>query len=247
MTTLEHSLAGYHGPTLLLVQAYDKETKTNHTFGAFASQPWTKQDGPVYYGDGDSYIFQLEPKFEVLRATTGQSNSNKHQQQHYPMPHYQYFYLNKNNQFAPSTIPGWPTDNHPKHKSGIGLGGSKRRPRFFIASSLDHCHLGSSDATFEAADEDSSSNSVLKNQSWDLQSLEVWGLGGDAALKSLERHRSKEDAHLQKARQVDKSAFLTDLRAGLIESKMFGFHEDIRGRDGGCLLDCHDERDEWAT
>jgi TLD len=220
---------------LLLVQAYDKETQTNHTFGALASQPWIKQSDPVFYGDGDSYLFQLEPKFQVFRAMTGQSNSKQqHQHQHFPLPNYQYFYLDKNKQFAPSTILASPLHNkHKKQRSGIGLGGSKHRPRFFIASSLDHCHLGSSDATFETVDDDPSNNNVPRNQSWDLQSLEIWGLGGDGALTSLERHRSKQDAQLQKARQVDKSAFLTDLRSGLIESKMFGFHEEIRGRDGG--------------
>jgi TLD len=206
-----------------------------------------KQDDPVFYGDGDSYLFHLEPKFQVLRAATDQPNSKQQhrQQQYYPLPNYQYYYLDKNGPLASSTILTGSTDNHAKHETGIGLGGSKRHPRFFIASSLDHCHLGRRDATFEAADGNPSDNSAQSNQSWDLQSLEVWGLGGETALKALERHRNMEDTQIQKARQIDKAAFLTDLRSGLIESKMFGFHDAIRGRNGGCLLDYDDERDEW--
>ncbi|CAB9522721.1 TLD domain-containing protein KIAA1609 [Seminavis robusta] len=241
LSTLEHSLTGYHGATMILVEAFDKESsKTNQTFGAFASQPWIKQDAPEFYGDGDSFLFQLEPKFHVMRA--GAADMSRQRQQW--SPHYQYFYLDKNNlQNQPPTTISTNKDDSKKHESGIGLGGTRRRPRFFISSSLDHCHLGSSDATFAASvDQSATSGILLQNPFWELHSLEVWGLGGTAAMLSLQRHRSVQDAHLQKARQVDKAAFLNDFRSGLIESKMFGFREEMRNRDGGCMLDSEDGR-----
>ena len=237
LSTLEHSLVGYHGPTLILVEAFDKDTGKNITFGAFASQPWRKQSGaPDFYGDSDSFLFEIKPTFHVWRAK--KSSPGKH-----VAANYQYF--NFDNRPRTSTTSAARSESDRKYAQGIGMGGSKRRPRFFIAATLDHCYFGSNDATFESEHDLNETMTISSLDPFlDLHSLEIWGIGGDAALRALSRHHSNEDAHVQKARQVDKSAFLNDFRSGLIESKMFDFHQEMRNRDGGCLLDCHDDEED---
>lgn len=218
LATLEHSLTGYRGPTILLVEANDRESKTNKTFGAFASQPWTKQSSPGFYGDENSFLFELQPTFRVLRANdSGACN-------------FQYFYYDKR-----PTPPTAAKRNGHKHENGLGLGGLPKRPRFFISASLDTCRLGSRDGTFESDHDNKASDSL-----WNLHSLSVWGVGGESALRALTHRRSMQEANLQKVRQVDKAAFLNDFRSGLIESKMFGHREEMRNRDGGCSLDCNE-------
>ena len=124
------------------------------------------------------------------------------------------------------------------------MGGTKRRPRVFISATLDQCFFGSNDATFEGDNTVDEKISSSLEPLWDLHALEIWGLGGDAALRALSRHHSSEDERLQQARQVDKSAFLNDFRSGLLESKMFDFHQEMRNRDGGCLLECHNDDED---
>ena len=248
-------MVGYSGPTLLIFEAFDRISGKDRIVGAFASQPWKKQpnNATTFYGDADSFLFQIKPSFQVWRVKhTGTSNSPGRRP---AVPNYQYF--NFDNRPGGSTrrtvVSGKPNDSaERKPAEGLGLGGTKGRPRFFISASLDKCYLGSNDATFEGDDHNNSAgnneamppSSLLLEPLWDLQALEIWGVGGTAALQALNRHQSREDARVQQARQIDKSAFLNDFRSGLIESKMFDFHQEMRDRDGGCLLDCHDEGDD---
>jgi hypothetical protein len=71
----------------------------------------------------------------------------------------------------------------------------------------------------------------------------VWGVGGDdvvaEALESRSRQRELTAANIQKARKVDKAAFLDDFRSGLIESKAFQHRDQMRGRADADLDDKH--------
>jgi hypothetical protein len=214
---------------LIILEAYDSNTKSDITFGAYASQPWKKQSTPEFYGDEECYLFELKPDFKVFRV--------KSEDEH---PHvarnFQYFY------FKPVTKT--PSSQSTKFVEGLGLGGSPKHPRFFVASTLDKAHFNSNDATFESSAASNDPASFVSNPYLELHSIEVWGVGGHTALDARRQHRSVQEAYLGKARHVNKAAFLNDFRSGLIESKMFGFYEDIRNRDGGCLLDCQDEGDD---
>lgn len=218
---------------MILVEAFDKKSKTNVTFGSFASRPWKRQGGPSpdFFGDNHSFLFQLKPRFRIWRA------------RHVPRGNFQYFHFDNRLVTGTTTLYSTTTATDTKYAQGIGMGGSKRRPRFYVAATLDKCHLGSEDATYESnvsSNVQNTTGNVPCNDDddyWDLLSLEIWGIGGHDALQALNRHHTKETDRVQKARQVDKSAFLNDFRSGLIESKMFAFHEEMRNRDGGCLLD----------
>lgn len=71
---------------------------------------------------------------------------------------------------------------------------------------------------------------------FEIDHLEVWGVGGtevvQEALGARRRQRDIKHAAIQKARKVDKAAFLDDFRSGVIESKAFAHRQQIQGREG---------------
>jgi len=75
---------------------------------------------------------------------------------------------------------------------------------------------------------------VNKKKQFDIESLEVWGVGGESivveALKDRNMARSVKDATIRKAKKVDKAAFLDDFRTGIIDSKQFDYLKQIQGR-----------------
>merc|ERR1719223_612128 len=76
---------------------------------------------------------------------------------------------------------------------------------------------------------------------FDIESLEVWGVGGDVVVSNAlgNRHKQREivAANIRKARKVDKAQFLDDFKSGLIESKAFQHRGQIQGREGVCSLE----------
>lgn len=114
---------------------------------------------------------------------------------------------------------------------GIGFGGTTEQPRLFLAESFDNCVAAASDMTFE-------SGRLLdhKGTTFEIDNLEVWGVGGtevvQEALGARSRQRDIKNAAIQKARKVDKAQFLDDFRSGLIESKAFQHQAQVQGREG---------------
>eukprot|EP00752_Nemacystus_decipiens_P005703 g5161.t1 len=93
---------------------------------------------------------------------------------------------------------------------GFGMGGSTEAFRFFIPEALDDTCVGRSAClTFEHGElcPDLSRN-------FEVDILEVWGVGGEEALgealEAREKQREYTAAQIHKARQVDKSKFATN-------------------------------------
>lgn len=183
----------------------------NSIFGAFTASPW--KESKDYYGNHDCFLYQLAPKMAVYRPTGNASN---------------FMYCNS---YARSR--GYDQQAH-----GIGFGGTVDQPRLFLAESFDACRAAPQDLTFESGRllED-----AAKGSTFEIDSLEVWGVGGTAvvqeALGARSRQRDIKNAAIQKARKVDKAQFLDDFRSGLIESKAFQHREQIRGRDACTAID----------
>ena len=110
---------------------------------------------------------------------------------------------------------------------GIGFGGNAEKPRLYIAESFDGCMASGSDLTFEAGAllPPSTTAGVPASKFFEIEALEVWGVGGDEVVAEAlgARHKQREvvAANIIKARKVDKAAFLDDFKSGLIESKAF--------------------------
>jgi hypothetical protein len=180
-------------------------------FGAFTASSW--KEAKDFYGNHDCFLFQVLPTTAVYRPSGNGSN---------------FMYCNS---FARSR--GYDQQAH-----GIGFGGSVDQPRLFLAESFDNCRASKHDLTFEKGnllDYDGSD--------FEIDSLEVWGVGGTEvvleALGARSAARNVRDANIQKARKVDKAAFLDDFKSGLIESKAFAHQDQIRGRDDACIDSDH--------
>ena len=108
------------------------------------------------------------------------------------------------------------------------------QPRLFISESFDLNLALSADLTFEPGPLLPRTAESSLQKTFEIDNLEVWGVGGDdvvaEALESRVKARAVKDANIAKARKVDKAAFLDDFRSGIIESKAFKHREQIRGR-----------------
>jgi len=212
---LQNALLGYSGPTLMII----KEAENGCIFGAKTSTAW--KESKDFYGNSDCFLFTIKPTMKVMRPRGNGTN---------------YMYCN-----SISRSRGYDGLAH-----GIGFGGNSEKPRLFISETFDGCMAGASDLTFEAgqmlhSQRDDGSNPT---KYFDLEALEVWGVGGDAVVSEAlgNRHKQREivASNIRKARKVDKAQFLDDFKSGLIESKAFRHRDEIRGRG-----DCHiDDRDE---
>lgn len=214
---LQNSLLGYGGPTLIII----KEAESQGTFGAYTSTAW--KESKDFYGNSDCFLYAIQPVVKVMRPKGG-SGSN-------------YMYCNPE-----SRSRGYDGLEH-----GIGFGGSTDKLRLFISESFEGCMAGASDLTFEPGSllPPREVGNPSPSKYFDLESLEVWGVGGDAITNSAldARHKKREvvASNIRKARKVDKAAFLDDFRSGLIESKAFKHRGEMRGR-GDCHIDDEDSK-----
>ncbi|CAM9219937.1 unnamed protein product [Choristocarpus tenellus] len=90
---------------------------------------------------------------------------------------------------------------------GLGMGGTLDNFRFFLPEALDGSCVGRSAClTFESGELCPESS-----RRFEVDSLEVWGVGGaealEEALKALAKQREVAAHNIQKARQVDRSKF----------------------------------------
>jgi hypothetical protein len=200
---LQNALLGYGGPTLLIIQSGPA------IFGAFTASPW--KESKDFYGNHDCFLYRLLPDTIAVYRPTGSNNN--------------FMYCNS---FARSR--GYDQQAH-----GIGFGGRTDGPRLFLAESFDDCQARSDDLTFDKGPL-LSLTSTGGDTTFEIDNLEVWGVGGtDVVKESLQaRSRSRDirQAAIQKARKVDKAAFLDDFKNGIIESKAFAHRDQIQGREG---------------
>jgi len=214
---LMNALLGYGGPTLLIIQS------GRSTFGAFTGSPW--KESKDFYGNTDCFLYKLLPETTCVYRPTGASTPASNR----------FMYCNS---FARSR-------GFDKQAHGIGFGGSTDKPRLFLAESFDDCFAGSEDLTFEKGPllETKSNDGAFRSAAdsyFEIDNLEVWGVGGSEvvaeSLKARSRTRDIRQANINKARKVDKAAFLDDLRSGVIDNKAFAHRAQIQGRDGTCEL-----------
>lgn len=208
---LQNALAGYSGPTLLIVREADQ----GGVFGAFSSTAW--KESKNFYGNSDCFLFSISPSLKLMRPRGAGTN---------------YQYCNPE-----SRSRGYDGQAH-----GIGFGGDCNQPRLFISETFDENRASASDLTFEAGRLLPPREGLSKL--FDLESLEVWGVGGDEvvaeALVGRKKQREIVASNIQKARKVDKAQFLDDFKSGLIESKAFKHRAEMRGR-GDCHVDENDD------
>ncbi|KAL7527913.1 hypothetical protein ACHAXR_002186, partial [Thalassiosira sp. AJA248-18] len=216
----EHSIMGYEGPTLLVIQGHSKQSNNETvTLGAYTASKWEKKKRD-FFGTSDCFLFQLQPTMRVLRPLPKMGTRGGH---------YMYFHSNTN-----------VNTSNPSRKDdlalGLGFGGTIRRPRLFIDSHLEECHVSHQDTSFEEgylglppSDDPFSSQSF--SSALHIDSLEIYAVGDEDTIrrgfKAQYQHRDIADATLRNARTVDKAAFLGDMRNGVIETKAFAHRGQV--------------------
>ena len=185
MNRLQHSILGYTGPTVLVI-----ETEQGHILGGSFSNTWKRTSG--FYGDTNAFLFQLSPTLTVFQPTGEDTN---------------FIHL----------------------QDGLGFGGTTDMPRLFIPASMEACNAGVMDKTFRQGD-------LLPGEAlekFNIKRLEVWGCGGEEAIKqglgARDKYRELTDACIYSARKIrDKSAFVNDIN--LEDAKIYKHREEARGR-----------------
>uniref|UniRef100_A0A7S2IAT2 Oxidation resistance protein 1 n=1 Tax=Helicotheca tamesis TaxID=374047 RepID=A0A7S2IAT2_9STRA len=206
---LEWSLLGYSGPTNLLIKT-DKDI----SLGALVSTTWKDSGG--FYGDSNSFLFQLEPTTKVFHPVGKDTN---------------FIYCNAKKMSVAQ-------DGLPK---GLGFGGNTNKPRLFIPESLELCTAGYLDTTYEQGDL-LPKESLEK---FNIKTIEVWGVGGDEAineaLRARAEYREYTSSTINKARVVaDKKQFVHDLASGVVYNSLYEHREKTRGRAEFRVDDSHD-------
>eukprot|EP00584_Thalassiosira_punctigera_P005888 CAMPEP_0172537696 /NCGR_PEP_ID=MMETSP1067-20121228/9249_1 /TAXON_ID=265564 ORGANISM="Thalassiosira punctigera, Strain Tpunct2005C2" /NCGR_SAMPLE_ID=MMETSP1067 /ASSEMBLY_ACC=CAM_ASM_000444 /LENGTH=606 /DNA_ID=CAMNT_0013323051 /DNA_START=155 /DNA_END=1975 /DNA_ORIENTATION=+ len=225
---LEHSIMGYEGPTLLVIQARSKNKNDGTvTLGAYTASKWEKNKRD-FFGTSDCFLFQLQPTMRVLKTLPKMGTRGGH---------YMFYHSNTN---VNTTNPSRKDDL----TEGLGFGGTVRHPRLFIDSQLDECRVSHQDTSFEEGylgfqptNDPFASN--ISSGTLHIDSLEIYAVGDEETIRKGFRaqhlHRDVAYSALRNARTVDKAAFLGDMRNGVIESKTFAHRGQVDGRAHGCL------------
>mmetsp|Transcript_27761 Transcript_27761/g.58651 ORF Transcript_27761/g.58651 Transcript_27761/m.58651 type:complete len:621 (-) Transcript_27761:212-2074(-) len=238
---LEHSILGYEGPTLLVMQAHhtnnnnsnnNKSTTTTVTLGAYTASKWEKNKRD-FFGTSDCFLFQLHPTLRVLKPLPKMGTRGGH---------YMYFHSNTNKVNATN-----PTRKD-ELAEGLGFGGTVRNPRLFIDSHLEEVTVSHQDTSFEEGylglppsetNDPFSSQTSYSSSKLHIDALEIYAVGDAGTItngfRAQYQHRDIADATLRNARTVDKAAFLGDMRNGVIETKAFAHRGQVDGRAHGCL------------
>lgn len=176
-------------------------------FGAFTASSW--KESKDFYGNSDCFLYQLLPMTAVYRPSGNETN-----------------YMYCNSEARSRGYDGLP--------HGIGFGGTAEQPRLFLNEEFDKCVASSQDLTFESGPLLPRSKEGGLRKHFEIDSLEVWGVGGEEvvneALGARSRAREIRDATIRKSRKVDRASFLDDFRSGLIDSKAFKYRDEIQGR-----------------
>ena len=222
---MQRALTGYSGPTIILVRPteaslnQDDESPTPGLFGAYTSNPWNETKD--YYGTSDCFLFRVEPTFSIYRPRSYVQDWN-FEGETMPQPSFppsrtkqNYMFFNPSAGHINNTGRNMYGTNQAR---GLAFGGTEKNPRLQITESLERCIASSGvmDATFE-------SGSLLPGQ-WDkyfnVDVLEIWGVGGDdavhRAINRKEERKSVSDANLRRVQRVDKRQFLEDFQSGML-------------------------------
>lgn len=120
------SRIGYAAPTLILLKHIEADGST-HIFGGFSSCEWI--DGHDYFGNSDSFLFSLIPKFQIYGADLQAGGRN-------------YLYFNSR-RIGPKKLAT-------NIRVGLGFGGSKTtKPRLWIDEEMEtDCFTTPEDNTY---------------------------------------------------------------------------------------------------
>lgn len=217
---LLNTVKGYHGPTVILIGAVPSAArsissgeKKRTTLGFYSTSPWTESTD--FFGSSDCFLFAFdeeESEVKFFRPMDGKDKNKKHYMYCHPSA------LNVTKRRSKKMVQGLATDGS---VHGMGVGGTPSQPRLHLTETLEECRAMEFCQLFEAGDL-LMGNGVDSLYYFDVDCLEVWGVGGETwiqeSLATRQKERDLSQANMRRARQVDKKPFLQDFRSGLVGS-----------------------------
>jgi len=218
------AIRGYGGPTIMFIRAiqsakhcYGDNSSSSSTLGFYTTSTWVESS--QYYGTEECFLFSIgtEKDSEEIRILRPKEDQPRRMTNNYMYCHPSSMNIASRNHVVDST-------NGAVH--GIGIGGTAGQPRLHITESMEGCRALGYDTVFEPGQllMPDFGDSLYY---FDIDYLEVWGVGGqswiDDALLSREKERARALANLQKVQRVDKEQLVDDLR---MTSAMFKHQEN---------------------
>jgi len=147
-------------------------------FGAYVSETW--QSKATFRGDNSSLLFSLTPKFKIFRAS-GLSKNNI------------WLYNNRTNR---GDFP-----------LGIGFGGQLSNFRLWIDEDLTTGKVGQQDLAYQPSLGTIIDTPEEQNGKFKIDTVEVWGCGGQAAEAHQVASKQKQAQEIEKRRKVNRANF----------------------------------------
>jgi hypothetical protein len=240
-----HEICHYDGPTLMLFSVVPSKSKmvvskssaniSAATIGFFTTSMW--QESPEYQGNYSdhhtAFLFAMDEDENRVDffALTEKSKSNRKAQSRsgymycYPSTKSTKIRFGSNLCSDRSEKSSRFNDNESTDGAvhGIGIGGKPSQPRFHLTETLEECRALPYDTSRNLQDGNLFLDKPAFEDSlyyFDVESMEVWGVGGKAwirdALEARDKARQTAASHLQRRRRIyDKSQLLDDFRNGL--------------------------------
>ena len=234
------ALKGYGGPTVLLLETVPseafsvKEKKKNQgltpptvsgAIGFYTNIAW--KESTDLFGSSDCFLFSIhDDELKVFRPTEPKGEEIDQRSFMYCHPST----LNAKSRHATNST-GGSTDGY---VHGIGVGGTANQPRLHLTESLERCRALPYCSLFQTggllppkAEEDL--------YYFDVDAIEVWGVGGLELVKEALHMRQQERDHVEATRSrhgmAYKKALVNDFRAGMLGNKtLFSHMDQVVGR-----------------
>jgi hypothetical protein len=205
---LLNTLKGYGGPTVMLIGTVPSASRSlttakqkRTTIGFYTTSPWS--ESTEYFGSDDCFLFAFDEQDNEVNFFRPISCKDKDKKE--------YMYCH------PSSLNM--TNRRSKTDGavhGIGIGGVPGQPRLHLTETLEECRAMSFCQLFEPGDL-LMGNGEDSLYYFDVDCLEVWGVGGgewiQESLDSQQKERDLAQANLMRACTVNKKQFLNDFQS----------------------------------
>jgi TLD len=203
--SFECGLISFQGPTLILIH-----TTRGDTLGYFSDVPWKASSPNWFSGEGESFLFRLQPTWNVYFPSIPDLPKRFHQFLNTPVSHQRNDLL-----------------------LGLAVGGvAEDTPRLHLTMSLENCKACPFGSVFESGpllgDEETSF--------FDVDSLEVWAVRilddrtFEKDLLAGQLQASVKESVRQAFAKVDRRDFVDDLASGAYLNTLFQHRGQTRGR-----------------
>lgn len=239
---LWEKIRGYKGPTVMLIGGEPSSSKCldasrddkRVALGFFTTDYWI-ESADSFGSDDDCFLFGLDATTSNVKIIRPKSRSVDKPAFMSPLKTPRFLYCH------PSSTS---KSKNPKTAVfGLGVGGSPSQPRLHISESLEECRCLKYDALFEDGD-------ILLGKCdsslcyFDIDTIEVWGVGGSQwiqdALSSQSKERAIRESALKQAKRVDKRQLLEHFENGVLNTAagggLFGHLDFVNEIDVDCRI-----------